>query len=192
MSSTWRSHRCYQCKSLKWKIWTCFLLTLVLKFYKVYFSMSFSSQSKAPPSLLSFLSDPWSPPQISCPSKTRFIFHLRGHHSTPSQCHLQLTCLCVCSVASVVSNSLWPHGLWLARPLCPWDSPGKNTGGGCRALLQGILLTQGSNWHLLHHRQILYHGASGEVPSNLHDHTDFSSYAGYSFFHWLLERLGDH
>ena len=31
-----------------------------------------------------------------------------------------------------------------------WDSPGKNTGVGCRALLQGIFLTQGSNLHLLH------------------------------------------
>ena len=29
---------------------------------------------------------------------------------------------------SVVSNSSWPHGLQPARLLCPWDSPGKNTG----------------------------------------------------------------
>ena len=29
------------------------------------------------------------------------------------------------------------------------DSPGKNTGLGCRALLQGIFLTQGSKTHLL-------------------------------------------
>ena len=28
--------------------------------------------------------------------------------------------------------------------LCPWDSPGKNTGVGCCALSQGIFLTQGS------------------------------------------------
>ena len=28
---------------------------------------------------------------------------------------------------------------------CPWDSPGKNTGVGCHALLQGIFPTQGSN-----------------------------------------------
>ena len=34
--------------------------------------------------------------------------------------------------------------------LCPWDSPGKNTGVGCHALLQGIFLTQGSNPRLLH------------------------------------------
>ena len=29
--------------------------------------------------------------------------------------------------------------------LCPWDSPGKDTGVGCHALLQGIFPTQGSN-----------------------------------------------
>ena len=32
-----------------------------------------------------------------------------------------------------------------ARLLCPRDSPGKNTGVGCHALLQGIFPTQGSN-----------------------------------------------
>ena len=36
------------------------------------------------------------------------------------------------------------------------DSPGKNTGVGCHALLQGIFLTQGSNLRLLYFRQILY------------------------------------
>ena len=36
------------------------------------------------------------------------------------------------------------------RLLCPWDSPGKNTGVGCHSLLQGIFLTQGSNPYLLH------------------------------------------
>ena len=56
----------------------------------------------------------------------------------------------VCSVASVVSNSLRPCGLQPARLLCPWDSPGKNTGVGCCALLQGIFLTQGSILHLVH------------------------------------------
>ena len=38
-----------------------------------------------------------------------------------------------------------PRGLWPTRLLCPWDSPGKNTGLGCHALLQGILPTQGWN-----------------------------------------------
>ena len=35
------------------------------------------------------------------------------------------------------------------RLLCPWDSPGKNTGVGCHFLLQGIFPTQGSNLHFL-------------------------------------------
>ena len=37
------------------------------------------------------------------------------------------------------------------------DSPGKNTGAGCHALLWGIFPTQGSNPGLLHCRWILYH-----------------------------------
>ena len=36
------------------------------------------------------------------------------------------------------------------------DSPGKNTGVDCHALLQGIFPTQGSSPGLLHGRQILY------------------------------------
>ena len=37
------------------------------------------------------------------------------------------------------------------------DYPGKNTGVGCHALLQGIFPTQGLNPSLKHCRQILYH-----------------------------------
>ena len=50
---------------------------------------------------------------------------------------------------SLVFASLQPHGLQPSRLLCPWDSPGKNTGAGCHALLQGIFPTQGSNPTLL-------------------------------------------
>ena len=42
------------------------------------------------------------------------------------------------------------------RLLCPWDSPGKNTGVSSHVLLQGIFLTQGPNPGFLHCRQILY------------------------------------
>ena len=45
---------------------------------------------------------------------------------------------------SVVSNSA-PHGLGPARPLCPWNSPGKNTGADYHSLLQRIFPNQGSN-----------------------------------------------
>ena len=40
---------------------------------------------------------------------------------------------------SVVSDSLWPHGL------SSWNSPGQNTGVGSLSLLQGLFPTQGSN-----------------------------------------------
>ena len=40
---------------------------------------------------------------------------------------------------SVMSNSLWPHGLY-----SPWNSPGQNTRVGSLSLLQGIFPTQGS------------------------------------------------
>jgi len=63
---------------------------------------------------------------------------------------LLLSTVCACLVASVVYSSLQPYGLWPARFLCPWHSPGKNTGVGCHALLQGICPTQGWNLHLLH------------------------------------------
>ena len=39
----------------------------------------------------------------------------------------------------------------------PGDSPGKNTGMACHALLQGIFPTQGLNPGLPHCKQILYH-----------------------------------
>ena len=80
-----------------------------------------------------------------------------------------LPCTHACSVASGVSNCVQPYGLLLpAKLLCPWDSPGKNTGVGCCALLQGIFPTQGLNLHLLHYRWILYHWATMEaqIPSS--------------------------
>ena len=68
-----------------------------------------------------------------------------------------------CQVASVMSDSLRPHELQLTELLCPWDSPGKNTGVGGHALLQGIFLTQGSNLHLL----CLLHWQVGSLPLEL-------------------------
>ena len=50
--------------------------------------------------------------------------------------------------------------MWPARFLCPWDSPGKNTGADCHSLLQ-IFQTQGLNWYVLGltciSRWVLYH-----------------------------------
>ena len=41
-------------------------------------------------------------------------------------------------VTSVTSYSLWPYGLSPAKLLCSWDSPGKDTGVGCHALLEDL------------------------------------------------------
>ena len=78
--------------------------------------------------------------------------------------------MCVYASHSVMSNSLWPHGLYPTRLFSPWNSPGKNTGVGCHTLSQGIFLTQeGSNLGLLHCRRILYrlsHQGSLNNPTN--------------------------
>ena len=52
---------------------------------------------------------------------------------------------------SIVSDSLWRHGLY-----SPWNFPGQNTGVGNLFLLQGIFPAQGSNPGLPHCRHILY------------------------------------
>ena len=57
-------------------------------------------------------------------------FGLEMHHL------LNKACFCCCCVASVVSDSVRPHRRQPTRLLCPWDSPGKNTGVGCHFLLQ--------------------------------------------------------
>ena len=74
--------------------------------------------------------------------------------------------LCCVLSCSVMSDSLQPHGLYVAcqAPL----SLGKNTGVGCNALLERIFLIQGSNLGLLHCRWILYclsHQGSSEEPA---------------------------
>ena len=51
----------------------------------------------------------------------------------------------MCCSYSVVSYSLRPRGLYPTGLLCPWSSPGKNTGVGCHTLFQGIFVTRGSN-----------------------------------------------
>ena len=48
------------------------------------------------------------------------------------------TCVCAESLQSCLT-------LWDPVDCSPWDAPGKNTGVCCRALLQRIFLTQGSN-----------------------------------------------
>ena len=57
-----------------------------------------------------------------------------------------------------------PMDCSLTKLLCPWNSPGKNTGVDSHSLLQEIFLTQGSNLGLPHSRQITF-WATREAPS---------------------------
>ena len=114
---------------------------------------------------------------------------------------------------SVVSDSLQPHGLYPTRLLCPWDSPGKNTGVDCHSLPQGIFPTQGSNPGLQHCRSILYHLShqesskadykvhkmgGGPVPGNPHPFPKTvrilvsltSLWCNYSYENWEPHTLG--
>ena len=59
---------------------------------------------------------------------------------------------------SVMSNSLWPHELYVAyQSLLSMDFPSKDIGVGSYSFVWGIFLIQGSNMGLLHCRQIIYH-----------------------------------
>ena len=83
--------------------------------------------------------------------------------------------VCACALSRFSRIRLF-ETLWTpARLLCPWDSPGKNTGVGCHALLQGIFLTQGSNQCLLcllHCRQSRYCWAAREACVCLYSNSD--------------------
>ena len=95
----------------------------------------FRTNQNLSPDILDFLC-------ISLPVPPKlFIDHL---HCTMLSCLVALT-LCNPMDYSPPGSSI--HG----------DSPGKNAGVGCHALLQGIIPTQGSNAGLLHCRRILHH-----------------------------------
>ena len=69
-------------------------------------------------------------------------------------------------------NSLWPHS-----PPCSSvhkSVQARITGVGCYFFLQGIFLTQGSNLHLLHCRQILYHCATWKIPKWSRDQSNYA------------------
>ena len=62
-----------------------------------------------------------------------------------AMCLVAKLCLTLCDPTDCSPPGFSVHG----------DSPGKNPGASCHALIQGIFLTQGSNPHLLHYRRIL-------------------------------------
>ena len=90
-------------------------------------------------------------------------------------------------------ESLRPHVLQPARLLCPWDSPGKNTGVGCRALLQGS--SQLRDWTHISYvsgtgRRVLYHwchvGSPGCRPKVKNKCFILESLFIWSFLHSVI------
>ena len=71
-------------------------------------------------------------------------------------CLVAPSCLTLCDSVDCSTPGFPVLHHLLARLISPGDSPGKNTGVGFHALLQGIFPTQGLNTGLLHSRQILY------------------------------------
>ena len=90
-----------------------------------------------------------------------------------------------------MSDSVQPHGLQLARLLCPWGSPGKNTGVGCHALLQGIMhpmyiyMSLGTHTHVHIYVSLSTHTHTQTNPEASQDKTLFL-YAMHKIFYSLL------
>ena len=121
------------------------------------------------------------------PGKTPPHRPTHPHRMGPGQCDLLFATGSGGVSCSVMSNSLRPHEPYpppphpaaLPRLLCPCNFPGKNTGVGGHSLLQGIFPTQGSNLHLLHCRQILYHSEPPGKPDMINGGSEGSEQTHY-------------
>ena len=69
------------------------------------------------------------------------------------------------------------------------DSPGKNTGVGCHALLQGIFSTQRKNLGLLHCRQILYQLSHQGNPFRFRNHINNIFSMSVDIFCFLVQHM---
>ena len=117
---------------------------------------------------------------LGLPHHRQILYHL-SHHESPSVGFLIVSYFKFDLWVNVVKIKLLIVQSYLTlcdttdldpRLFCPWNSPGKNTGGGCHFLLQGIFPTQRWNPGLLHCRKILYclrHQGSPWVISSMWD-----------------------
>ena len=89
-----------------------------------------------------------------------FSYVMASCHTFWEKCYV-----CVRLVAQSCPTLCHPMDCSLPDSSVHGDSPGKNTGVGCHALLQGIFPTQGSNPGLPRCRQILYSLSHQESPN---------------------------
>ena len=78
-----------------------------------------------------------------------FKKYLYWEHHCVCVCVCVFVCVCHLSCFQLFSR-VWLHRLYSTRLLCPWDSPGKNTGVGCYFLLQVTPLWVNSYYFLAH------------------------------------------
>ena len=100
-------------------------------------------------------------------------------------CLVAQSCLTLCNPTDCSPPGSSAHG----------DSPGRNTGVGCHALLQGIFPTWGSNPGLLYCRQILTVWASREAHMWIFLSLRVCVYiyvCTFYFFNWVLKRNMKH
>ena len=76
------------------------------------------------------------------------MYYAHGIQHTWNECVCILSHVRLCSTPWTVAQQA-SLSMGFSRLLCLWDSPGKNTGVGCHAFIQGIFLTHGSNPPLL-------------------------------------------
>ena len=102
-------------------------------------------------------SEPLDKPYTHTHTHTHFFifFSIMVYHTILNIVPCAIQCMCAKSFSCVQLYDLMDHSP--PGSSVHGDSPGKNTGVECHALLQGMFPIQGSNPGLPHCRQILYH-----------------------------------
>ena len=118
-------------------------------------SNSLQPHGLQPARLLCLWNSPGKSTEVCCHFLLQGIFLIQGLNPGLLHCRQILYQLSYWGRANIQQYIL------SARPLCPRDSPAKNTGVDCHALLQGIFLIQGLNSHLL----CLLHWQADSLPA---------------------------
>ena len=111
--------------------------------------------------------------------------------------YILVTMKCVCLV-SQLCPILWPYGLQPTRLLCPWASPGKNTGVGCHAFPSRgpsrprdwscISYVSCIGRQVLHHQRHLNSPLVWADPSVTSHNSYFSFVVGWSYHFCLFSK----
>ena len=87
----------------------------------------------------------WQPTPVFLPGESHGQRRLVGHSPWVAKSQTRLSDWTELKLLQSCLTLLRHYGLHPTSLLCPWDSPGKNTGVGCCFILQGIFPNRGSN-----------------------------------------------